>query len=101
MLILTCAGGADSRCPLAPVDQGPIRQSGISARTQRATAKCHRLPGCLAVARCAASVAMGHCAAVYRCKAANMRHILVRTVLTAGLLAGASAAKSATMKLSN
>ena len=30
-----------------------------------------------------------------------MRNILVRTVLTAGLLAGASAAKSATMTLSN
>ena len=44
---------------------------------------------------------MNQSAAVRRGKAVTMRNILVRTVLTAGLLAGANAAQSATITLSN
>lgn len=85
---------------------GSRRQCGISERTQRApprnsAARCHRLPGCLDLARSVASVAMNQSAAVRRGPAVTMRNILVRTVLTAGLLAGANAAQSATMTLSN
>ena len=44
---------------------------------------------------------MNQSAAVRRGQAITMRNILVRTVLIAGLLAGANAAQSATMTLSN